>query len=65
MNENAGNEFTHYIAESKRKELQRTLANARFVSLLPIQVALMKFSLLCGAIVVGGGMRKCIHGWST
>ena len=34
VNENAGKDFMHYIAESRRRELKQTLANARFFSLL-------------------------------
>ena len=34
VNENAGKEFVHYIAESRRQELRQTLANAKFFSLL-------------------------------
>ena len=33
-NENAGKDFMHYTAESRRRELKQTLANARFFSLL-------------------------------
>lgn len=33
-NENAGKEFIHYIAESKREELRETLRTAKFFSLL-------------------------------
>ena len=34
VNENAGKEFIHYTAESRRQELKATLANAKFFSLL-------------------------------
>ena len=34
INENAGNEMIHYIAESRRQELMKKLANAKFFSLL-------------------------------
>jgi len=34
VSENAGKDFMHYIAESRRRELKQTLANARFFSLL-------------------------------
>ena len=34
VNENAGKEFIHYIAELRRQELKQTLANAKFFSLL-------------------------------
>ena len=34
VNENVGKEFIHYIAESRRQELKKTLANAKFFSLL-------------------------------
>ena len=34
VNENAGKELIHYIAESRRQELKQKLANAKFFSLL-------------------------------
>ncbi len=34
VNKNAGKEFIHYIAKSKRQELKQTLADAKFFSLL-------------------------------
>lgn len=34
INENAGKELIHYIAESRRQELKQRLANAKFFSLL-------------------------------
>ena len=34
VNENAGKDFMHYIAESRRQELKEKLANANFFSLL-------------------------------
>ena len=34
VNANAGKDFMHYIAESRRRELKQTLANVRFFSLL-------------------------------
>ena len=34
VSENAGKDFMYYIAESRRRELKQTLANARFFSLL-------------------------------
>ena len=34
VSENAGKDFMHYIAESRRRELKQTLTDARFLSLL-------------------------------
>ena len=64
VNENAGKEFIHYIAESKRQELRKTLAIAKFFA-QQIQVTLtMKLSLLC-ALTLTRAMTRFTHVWSN
>ena len=69
INETAGKEMIHYIAESRRQELRQKLAKAKFFlyfwmdqQMLPTST--MKLFLLC-VVIETGAMRRFTHEWST